>query len=311
MNRGREFIDKCKKYIEKCMNYIDSHKGNIKLWLDNVVGGRIYMGICIGIIVICCGILFHNHLQKTRQNADIKELATEVITVETSGQEDSDIIHVDFDSLQEVNEDICAWISVPGTNINYPVLQSKENQETDYYLNTNLDGSQGYPGSIYIQKRNSRDFMDSVTVMYGHNMKNKSMFATLHNYADEKFFEENPYIYVYTPDENIAYKVFAAVTYDDKLILDYYDDFHDLNDLDVFIDDIESCKGIFDRTVEINRSDKLLGLSTCMPNGIEGRYYVWGVKMTDEEKAHIPDEYKQKAKNAIFGGVTELINEKE
>jgi sortase B len=275
------------------------------------IGSKIYMGICFGVIIICCGILFHNHLQKTKQNAEIKELATEVVTVEKSDEEDTDIIHVDFNSLKKVNEDICAWISVPGTNINYPVLQSKENQDTDYYLNTNLDGSQGYPGSIYIQLRNSRDFTDSVTVMYGHNMKNKSMFATLHNYTDGEFFQENPYIYVYTPDENIVYKVFAAVVYDDKLILDYYDDFRDLDDLEIFIDDVESSKGNFDREVEISKKDKILGLSTCMSNSPDERYYVWGVKMTDEEKANISDKYKQKAANAIFGGVTELISEEE
>ena len=98
-------------------------------------------------------------------------ISTEEIIVEETEQKD--IIYCeslyDFDELHEKNEDIYAWILVPGTMIDYPVLQS----ETDnYYLEYNLDHSSGYPGCIYTNQCNAKDFSDYNTILYGHNIKN-------------------------------------------------------------------------------------------------------------------------------------------
>ncbi len=101
----------------------------------------------------------------------------------------------DFEKLRETNGDIYAWITVPGTQIDYPVLQS----DTDnYYLEKNLDHTKGYPGCIYSNSCNSREFTDLLTVLYGHNMKNGSMFGSLHDYEQEEFFRENREIIIYT-----------------------------------------------------------------------------------------------------------------
>ena len=94
---------------------------------------------------------------------------------------------VDFEELQKINPDVYAWIQIPGTNINYPILQSVTEAD-DYYLNTTIDGKTGYPGSIYTEKYNSTSFTDPVTVIYGHNMKEGTMFADLHKYTDKTFF---------------------------------------------------------------------------------------------------------------------------
>ena len=100
-------------------------------------------------------------------------------------------LEVDLQNLREtVNPDIYAWIYVPGTKVNYPVLQ----HETDdtYYLNYNIDGTKGYPGCIYSEKKyNSKDFTDANAVLYGHNMKNGTMFGSIHRYEDQEFFNEN------------------------------------------------------------------------------------------------------------------------
>ena len=116
---------------------------------------------------------------------------------------------VDFAALQEDTcADIYAWISIPDTRIDYPVLQHPS--DDTYYLNYNLDGSKGYPGCIYTERENSRDFSDFNTVIYGHNMKNGSMFHDLHSYEDESFLPDHPYVYIYTPDRVMRYRIFAA-----------------------------------------------------------------------------------------------------
>ncbi len=186
---------------------------------------------------------------------------------------------IDFDLLRETNPDIYAWIYVPETNIDYPILQSGADKEEDYYLEHNLDYSSGYPGCIYTQKRNAKDFSDPNTVIYGHNMKNGSMFRTLHNFEDAAFFAENQYFYIYTEDGKLTYRIFAAYQSDNSLILNKY---HDFEDRDVFADylsDIMSQTGSncnINRGVNVTADDKIVTLSTCIGNA-SYRYLVQGV----------------------------------
>ena len=109
--------------------------------------------------------------------ADMK--STETAETETASEETA-IIPVKFGELQSVNPDVYAWITVPGTEIDYPILQHPS--DNSYYLMHNIDGSYGYPGCIYTENLNSKDFTDNNTVIYGHNMKNGSMFAQLHKF---------------------------------------------------------------------------------------------------------------------------------
>lgn len=124
--------------------------------------------------------------------------ATETAETETATEEQSEVIPVKFEELQAVNPDIYAWITVPGTVIDYPILQHAS--DNTYYLMHNIDGSYGYPGCIYTENMNSKDFTDNNTVIYGHNMKNGSMFAQLHKFEDPDFFNENREVLIYLPD---------------------------------------------------------------------------------------------------------------
>lgn len=109
----------------------------------------------------------------------------------------------DWDALHAVNPDIYAWITIPGTNIDYPVLQNAT--DDSYYLRYNMNGTRGYPGCIYTEKINRKDFTDFDTVVYGHNMRDDSMFATLHYFEDSAFFANCPYIYVYEENKVLVY----------------------------------------------------------------------------------------------------------
>lgn len=186
---------------------------------------------------------------------------------------------IDFAGLQELNEDVYAWIYIPGTEIEYPILQ----HETDdtYYLNYNIDGSYGYPGCIYTEKLNGKDFQDPNTVIYGHNMNNGTMFAGLHAYLDQEFFEENTTIYIYTPEETIVYEVFAAYIYDDRHLL-YSFDFTDEQVYSDYLDEIFSRRDMqtnLNTEVEVTTESCIITLSTCISNQAESRLFVQAVRI--------------------------------
>lgn len=190
--------------------------------------------------------------------------------------------YVDIPTLQaEANKDIYSWIYIPGTGIDYPVLQHPE--EMDYYLKHNIDGRNGYPGCIYTQRMNNKDWTDKNTVIYGHNMGNGTMFAHLHNYEDVVFFEENPYVYIYTEDTLRAYQIFAAYEYSDWNLL-YTDTSTDESYLR-YLDSIFENEGFnnnFDTGVEFDARDRIITLSTCIKNKDTRRYLVQAVLVAEE-----------------------------
>ena len=131
---------------------------------------------------------------------------------------------IDFATLQSTNPDTAAWIKIPGTIIDYPVMHSGKNGDgTDFYLNHNSDKKPHRAGAIYMQQINSADFSDPNTVLYGHNMGNGSMFSWLHQYKKKAFFDENHTILVYTPGHILTYEIYSAFYYDDRHILNSFD----------------------------------------------------------------------------------------
>lgn len=185
---------------------------------------------------------------------------------------------IDFNSLQAENPDIYAWITIPGTVIDYPIVQDTE--ELDYYLNHNLDGSSGYPGCIYTQYYNTKDWSDNNTVIYGHNMKNGTMFAGLHQYKDEEFFAQNPFVYIYTPDETLVYQIFAAYETGDEHILITYDMETPENYqayLGAIMDKEETVTDHVDASLAVNKEDKIISMETCIGNKPTKRYLVQAV----------------------------------
>jgi len=189
---------------------------------------------------------------------------------------------VDFEGLWETNRDVYAWITIPGTEIDYPILQ----HETDntYYLNYNIDGSYGYPGCIYTENMNSKDFTDNNTVIYGHNMKNGTMFAALHKFEDASFFEEHQKVYIYTPEEELNYTIFAAYIYDDRHLL-YSFDFSNKEVYASYLEEIQnmrSMNALIREEVEVTKEDKIITLVTCIGNQPEKRLLVQAVLEKEE-----------------------------
>ncbi len=116
---------------------------------------------------------------------------------------------VDFEALQAVNPDIIGWIYCADTIINYPVLQGEDN---DFYLQHSYDKNPLKQGSIFIDVENKRDFSDRNTIIYGHHMKDGSMFSVLHSWRNQEFYEEHPVMWLLTPEQDYKIVLFSGYT---------------------------------------------------------------------------------------------------
>ena len=191
-------------------------------------------------------------------------------------------IPIDFQTLQVQNPDIYAWIEIPGTAIDYPVVQREG--DNSYYLSHNTEGEEDTAGAIFTEDYNSRTFQDPNTVLYGHNMKNGSMFQNLHSYADRSFFDEHREVIVYMPDAVLHYKIFAAYLYDSRHLLQSFD-FSDPTVMGNYLESIQSLRSMnanIDTEMELDSTDKVLTLSTCYKGQNDKRYLVQAVLESEE-----------------------------
>ncbi|MBS5450912.1 MAG: sortase [Coriobacteriia bacterium] len=190
---------------------------------------------------------------------------------------------IDFAALQEDNEDIYAWLYIPNTSINLPVLQSPFDDA--YYLTHDPDRNEDVYGSVFSQLANKKDFTDPVTVLYGHD--GEGQFKNLHYFEDEEFFAQNELLYVYTPGHILTYRVVAAYKYDNRHILNSFD-FADPVVLQQYYDSVLNPDSLLlnvreGATLDATK-DKIIQLSTCMLDEFHGssRYVVTGVLVDDE-----------------------------
>lgn len=190
---------------------------------------------------------------------------------ETAEKASSMPLNVNFDLLLEQNKDIIAWIYCPGTQISYPVVQSKDN---DYYLRRLLDGKRNTAGTIFADYRNAPDFSDFNTLIYGHNMRNDTMFGTLEEYKDQAYYEAHPVWYLLTPDAN--YKVELAAGYlvsenDEIYYMRQTPEQQRIHLMEAFE------KSVFAADVEIGETDKLVSFSTCERGKDDKRFILTGI----------------------------------
>ena len=191
-------------------------------------------------------------------------------------------VEIDFEGLKQTNPDVVGWIKIPGTNIDYPVLQSKE-EEDNYYLERTIDGQVGLPGSIYMEKYDASDFSDNISILYGHTLHDGTMFSELKKYRDKEFFDENPYIYIYYPDGVKKYQLFATVAFDDRYLVMSYAFTYD-EDFNKYISDLKACMdGNVNSDLDVKFGDSIVTLSTCIDEFPDQRWLVNGV-LVDEKR---------------------------
>lgn len=236
----------------------------------------------VGILLIIIGIVLMGKYVADSKKAkdDTEVISTAVLTTETLVDNP-----IDFASLKETNDEIYAWLNVPGTKVDYPVLQSKESD--DFYLkHSATDKSYSASGAVYTQSMNETDFSDRVTVIYGHNGYGDTFFTTLHNFENEDTFNSNPYFTIYTPGRKLTYEIVSAFKYDDRHIMNSFN-FKDDDVYKDFLSMIQNPSSAVKNVRTLDRGlttdDKIVVLSTCITNQKSNRYLVCGVLINDEK----------------------------
>ncbi len=206
-----------------------------------------------------------------------------------NSSQEADNHNINWDKLNRQNSDIYAWLYVPGTNIDYPVVQPANGEDDFFYLKRNIKKENSSAGSIYSEMQNAKDFSDPVTVLYGHNMADGSMFATLHKFEDSSFFKKHDSMYIYMPGRKLTYKIYSAYKYDNRHILNSFDFSKKKVLLDYFkytenpLSTVVNTRNLKDYGLSLTKKSKVLTLSTCTSR-MQGdtRYLVQGVLIQDE-----------------------------
>lgn len=171
---------------------------------------------------------------------------------------EEEMITVDFDALEKINPDVVGWLYIPNSAISYPLLRGTDN---DKYLHQTYDGTSSIFGSIFMDFRNAADLSDWHTIIYGHNMKNGSMFGTLKKYQEQSFFRKHRNIYILTKDATYRYRVFSYHVADVTGRI-YTTSFADKKEYESFLDLITQSSYI-DTKLSVGRKDRTITLSTC------------------------------------------------
>ncbi|MDO4733607.1 MAG: class B sortase [Bacillota bacterium] len=179
-------------------------------------------------------------------------------------------ILVDFDRLEQENPDIVAWLFCDGTPINYPVLQAADNS---YYLDKLPDGQWNAAGSLFLDYRNSRDFKDANSLIYGHNMKNQSMFGSISKYQDQAYYEEHPVLYLLTKEQNYKIVLLAGHVLDADA--EFYELPLDRGEQSALLEKSLALSD-FESQAQFLPGEELISLSTCSSAHENARYVLLG-----------------------------------
>lgn len=224
--------------------------------------------LIFGFSIFMLGYRFVDRYNSEKLNKKVRE-----VYIESNIKEEDEKKQESTNMLPEVNKDILGWLNIKNTRINYPVVQSNDN---DYYLQHNVEKKKSGRGSIFIDYRNKSlgEFIgkEKNIILYGHNMKDGSMFGDLEKYKDEAFFKENYVIIFDILSKSYKWKVFAAYVTDTDF--NYINtDFQSDDEFNDFIKTIRKRSWYINDTT-VNSKDIILTLSTCSYDFEDARFVV-------------------------------------
>lgn len=196
------------------------------------------------------------------ESAGPDEVETEVASVDERGEPVIVVPNpIDFGSLQKINDEIIGWIKVTALDISYPIAQAEDNE---YYLHTTFQNTYNFAGCIFMDYQNKSNFTDQNTLIYGHNMKNGSMFGKLKKFYEEGVYEKSPYFWIYTPDKIYKYEIFTCseVAADSET---YQLSFENESTFQQYLNDAVE-RSVVKSNVAVTGKDKIVTLSTCTGN---------------------------------------------
>ena len=234
-------------------------------WIDRVTDLMIQFAL---VVVLIFGLYSLWDSQQVYQAADAANYTAFRPTAEDP---------VSFEELRKMNPEVFAWLTVNDTPIDYPMTQADNNEK---YINTNAEGQYTLSGAIFLDYRNSPDFEDFNSIIYGHHMEKKMMFGSLSDFADRAYFETHPYGNLFFGGRDHGLEFFALI------LTDAYDDM-------LFSPAVKSEEGrealleyirssaMHTRAIPVTADDRIILLSTCTSTITNGRYMLVG-KITDE-----------------------------
>ena len=198
-----------------------------------------------------------------QNNKKISEEISQFVTVDETKTDNEEKYVIDFEKLKEKNSDTVAWLKVNGTNIEYPVVKTKNN---DYYLTHNFNKEYNSAGWIFADYKNKLDGTDKNLVIYGHNMRDDSMFGSLKKVINEEWYsnEDNRYITLINESQTQIYEVFSVYQIEKE---DYYiqTNFNNETEFGKFVETLKK-RSKKDFNVNVSGEDNILTLSTCANN---------------------------------------------
>lgn len=256
---------------------------------------NLILGVALIVFLYSAYQLIGIYMEYHKGDKEYEEIVKEAVEIQLPQQTDEEVsgvvkteseetvrvhssLKVDFGKLKKTNPDVVAWIQFDEPErISYPVVQGQDN---DKYLKTTFEGKSNAAGTIFVDVGNQKDFGDRNTFIYGHNMKNGSMFGQLRKYKTKDYYEKNPYFYIYTPDgKEVKYQIFAVCIVEDtsRSYTRYFE-----ND-EQYVDYLNYIKSVakYDTGVEPAADSKLVSLSTCTNVSDTQRLVIHGMKLSE------------------------------
>ncbi|MCR5369618.1 MAG: class B sortase [Clostridium sp.] len=240
--------------------------------------------VVLVVIIIVSGTMFLKDYMEYKKAGDeyasLEALMEETESASGTGESPGDAygyvpLHVNFEELSAVNEDFIGVIDIPALGIRYPMVASKDNED---YLHVTFEKQKNFAGCIFQDCHASKDFSDWNTFIFGHNMKNGSMFGHLKDFLkDETLCDSYPYIWIYTPSKNFKYRIFSYYTA--NYTSDSYDDFFGSEGYDNYIEKVRSRSRYAPKDlseVDFGMRPQLIALSTCSGTQHVERFLVHG-----------------------------------
>ncbi|EKZ1457078.1 class B sortase [Listeria monocytogenes] len=197
-------------------------------------------------------------LYENKHNQTLLDDAKAVYTKDVATTNVNGEVREELKALRKLNKDMAGWLTIADTEIDYPILQSTDN---DYYLHHNYKNEKARAGSVFKDYRNTNEFLDKNTIIYGHNMKDGSMFADLRKYLDKNFWEKHP---TFSYESGLAnYKIEIFAVYETTTDFYYIEtEFPGANDFDNYLQKVRG-QSIYKSNVEVSGKDRIITLSTC------------------------------------------------
>src|SRR5690625_4924012 len=222
---------------------------------------RVITIICLAVFIYASTGLFNafmDYYKNRKMMSEVQDIYYQVDSVASAEASESDGIRSGFDELVKQNENVVGWITIDDTQVDYPILHSKDNFE---YLTENYYGEQSIAGSIFLDFRNDITSTDLNTIIYGHRMKDGSMFQDLTKFLDEDFFESHQTFEYDTLYGSYEAEIFAV--YNTLIDFNYIQtDFASAEEYEQLLAEIQE-KSRYETDIQVSADDRIITLSTC------------------------------------------------